>query len=183
MDATTRTDDSVRVLIHALDQAGDVLDHVHADHLLNPTPCEDWNVAALVDHLVATPARFLAGMRGEAPDWSAAAPHVEHGWGPEFRNHADDLVHAWHELKGPPPTPAQWQVAELAVHTWDLATAIGFSVQRLDPEVAEIALEFMRSSLRPEQRGEAFGPEQPAQEDAGPYHRLAAFAGRATGGT
>lgn len=181
MSEKTRTDISVRVLIHALDQAGDVLDRVHADDLLKPTPCDEWSVAALVDHLVATPARFLARMRGEEPDWSAEPPHLEHGWGPEFRNHADDLVHAWHELREAPATPAEWQVAELAVHTWDLATAIGLSVEGLDPEVAETALEFMRASLRPESRGHAFGAEQPAPPDAGPYAQLAAFAGRATG--
>ena len=178
MNAKPRTDDSVRVLIHALDQAGDVLDQLHGHDLLKRTPCNDWNVSALVDHLVATPARFLARMKGEELDWTAEPAHLAHGWGPEFRNHADDLVHAWHELEGDPPTPAQWQVAELAVHTWDLATAIGVPVDRLDPEVAETSLGFMRANLRAEQRGQAFGPEQPAPPDAGPYELLAAFAGR-----
>lgn len=181
MRANSGNDDSVRVLIHALDQAGDVLDQVHADDLANPTPCDDWTVSALVDHLVDTPSRFLARMKGENVDWSAPPSHLEHGWGPEFRNHADDLVHAWHELEGDPPTPAAWQVAELAVHTWDLATAIGVAVATLDPEVAETGLEFMRATMRPEQRAPAFGPEQPAPPDAGPYTRLAAFAGRVTG--
>ncbi len=179
MTANTGADGSVRVLAHALDQAGDVLDQVHADHLPQPTPCDDWSVAALVDHLVATPARFLAGMRGERIDWSVAPPHVAHGWGPEFRNHADDLVHAWHALEGDPPMPVQWQVAELAVHTWDLATSIGLPADRLDPEVAETGLAFMRANLASELRGEAFGPEHPAPSGAGPYDALAAFAGRA----
>jgi uncharacterized protein (TIGR03086 family) len=177
MSATTVTE-SVRVLIHALDQAGDVLDQVHPDDVLRPTPCEGWDVSVLADHLVATPARFLTMMRGEEVDWSTEPSHLEHSWGPEFRNHADDLLHAWHELEGDPPIPAQWQVAELAVHTWDLATALGHPVERLDPEVAETALAFMRASLRPELRGEVFGPEQPAPPGAGPYALLAAFAGR-----
>jgi uncharacterized protein (TIGR03086 family) len=181
MNAKTGTDDSVRVLIQALDQAGDVLDKVQVDDLDKPTPCDDWSVSELVDHLVATPARLLARMRGEELDWSAKPPHLGHGWGPEFRNHADDLVHAWHEMEGDPPTPAQWQVAELAVHTWDLATAIGQPVDRLDPQVAETGLGFMRANLRDELRGQAFGPEQPAPPDAGPYAQLAAFAGRGTG--
>jgi uncharacterized protein (TIGR03086 family) len=181
MDSNAETADSVRILIRALDQAGDVLDHVHADALLNPTPCDEWNVSALVDHLVETPRKFLAGMRREEVDWSAVPRHLENGWGPEFRNRADDLVHAWHELEGDPPMPAQWQVAELAVHTWDLATAIGMPVDRLDPEVAETGLEFMSTNLGADMRGQAFGPEQSAPPDAGPYARLAAFAGRATG--
>ena len=181
MNAETRADDSVRVLIRALDQAGDVLDRVHADDLPKATPCDDWTVSALVDHLVATPARFLAMMRGEKIDWSAQPPHFAHSWGPEFRNHADDLVHAWHELDGEPPVPAPWQVAEVAVHTWDLATATGFPMEGLDPEVAGAGLAFLRANLQEKMRGQAFDPEQGAPAGAGPYALLAAFAGRVAG--
>jgi uncharacterized protein (TIGR03083 family) len=180
MTANGGTDPSLRVLIRALDQAGDVLDHVHPDDLTRPTPCEEWTVSMLADHLVATPARFLSLMKGEEIDWSASPRHVEHSWGPEFRNRADDLVHAWHELEDDPPTPPEWQVAELAVHTWDLAVAIGQPVDRLDPEVAETGLAMMRASLRPEMRGEVFRAERPAPTGAGPYASLAAFAGRVT---
>lgn len=176
--ATSTTSDAVRVLGHALDQAGDVLDHVHSDQLTNPTPCGDWDVGALADHLVQTPASFVMMMRGEQPDWAAPPPHVTEGWGGTFRVHADDLIHAWHALDGEPPVPAEWQTAELAVHAWDLAVAIGFPLDRLDPEVAEVGLGFLRASLKPELRGDAFGPEVPAPEDGGPYDALAAFAGR-----
>lgn len=176
--ATSTTTDAVRVLVHALDQAGDVLDHVHADQLSNPTPCSDWDVAALADHLVQAPANFVTMMRGEKPDWSAPDPHLTEGWAGVYRVHADDLLHAWHELDEDPPMPAEWQVAELAVHAWDLAVAIGFPLDRLDPEVAEVGLAFMRASLKPEMRGGAFGPEADAPEDGGPYDALAAFAGR-----
>lgn len=178
MNAKSATDHSVRVLIHALDQAGDVLDRVRDGDLSRPTPCADWDVAALVDHLVATPERFLARMTGADVDWSVGPPHLEQGWGPEFRNHGDDLVHAWHELDGDPPIPAAWQVAELAVHTWDLATALGLPEQELEAEVAETGLAFLRASLTADLRGDVFGPEQPAPADAGPYTALAAFAGR-----
>jgi uncharacterized protein (TIGR03086 family) len=70
-----------------------------------------------------------------------------------------------------------WQTAELAVHTWDLARAIGHS-PHLDPEVAERGLAFMSSALTPEVRGESFGPPVPVADDAPVYDRLAAFAGR-----
>ncbi|MGY2702397.1 TIGR03086 family metal-binding protein [Nocardioides sp. HB32] len=169
--------DEVTVLSHAIDQAGDVLDHVHADHLDRGTPCADWTVAGLVDHLVAAPGRFLTMMRGEEPDWSSD-PHVAESWGPAFRAHGDDLVHAWHQHEGDAPVPADWQIAELAVHTWDLATAIDFPPDRLDPEVAEHGLAFMQANLTAENRGPAFAAEAPVPEGAGPYERLAAFAGR-----
>ena len=170
--------DEVRVLRHAVDQAGDVLDHVHAAALDRPTPCADWDVATLADHLVATPGRFLAMMRGAEVDWSAPPPHVTQEWGPAFRSPGDDLVHAWHQQEGADTAQAAWQIAELAVHAWDLATATGYPLDRLDPEVAEVGLAFLRTNLTDDARGPAFGPERPAAADAGPYERIAAFAGR-----
>jgi uncharacterized protein (TIGR03086 family) len=170
--------DEVRVLARAIDQAGDVLDHVHADRLGDSTPCADWDVAALADHLVDAPRRFLGMMHGEEIDWSAPPPHVAEEWGPAFRVAGDDLIHAWHEHSGEAPVSADWQTAELAVHTWDVATAIGHPVSALDPEVAERGLAFMRASLTGDNRGGAFGAEQATADGAGPYERLAAFAGR-----
>ena len=174
--------DEVRVLGRAIDQAGDVLDHVHAGQLDRSTPCADWDVAALVDHLIAAPIRFLTMMRGEQPDWSTEAPHVAEGWGPAFRITGDNLIHAWHDLEGEPPVSADWQTAELAVHTWDVATAIGYPVARLDPEVAARGLAFMRANLTADNRGPAFGPEQEAGGSDGPYEQLAAYAGRSAPG-
>ncbi len=173
--------DDVRVLQHALDQAADLLDHVHDDDLGRPTPCTQWDVATLSDHLIASPAQFTTMMRGEQPDWSAPPPRVTQGRGAAFRNHADDLVHQWHQLQGDPPTSAPWQVAEIAVHTWDLATALGRPVDQLDPEVAQVGLDFMRANLRPEMRGVAFADEVAPPGGANPYAELAAFAGRPVG--
>jgi uncharacterized protein (TIGR03086 family) len=175
----TAKDESTRVLSHALDQAGDVLDHVHPEVLDQPTPCEGWTVGVLADHLVAAPRRFLAMMRAEQPDWSAPPPHVTDNWGPTFRAAADDFIREWHELGGEGRVPPDWPVAELAVHSWDLATALGQPpIDSLEPEVAETALAFMRANLRAANRGAAFGPERPVADRAGPYERLAAFAGR-----
>jgi len=169
--------DEVRVLSHAVDQAGDVLDQVHADRLTLRTPCDDWVLADLADHLVAAPGRFLTMMQGGQPDWSTD-PHVAEGWGPAFRVAGDDLVHAWHQHEGEPPVPADFQVAELALHTWDVAATIGYAQDRLDPEIAERGLAFLRANLTDDNRAPAFGPAVEAGPEAGPYERLAAFAGR-----
>ena len=176
------TNDSVRVLSVALDQAGDVLAQVHRDQLAAPTPCTDWTVGDLVDHLVAAPGRFLQAVRGEQPDWSATAEPAREGWAALFRSRADDLRHALHQLADADETlNADWQTAELAVHTWDLATAIGRGTADLDPAVAERGLAFMRENLTPDNRGDAFGAEQPIDSDANAYDRIAAFAGRSVG--
>lgn len=182
MTSVTPDSNDVRVLGLALDQAGDVLEHVHEGRLGDPTPCSEWDVATLADHLVEGPARFLMMMRGEEPDWSAAPPHITDGWAGAFRSHADDLIHAWHQIQaagGDAPFPPGMQVAEFAVHTGDLASAIDFPVDQLDAQVAEAALAFLEGALKPEFRGDVFAPERPAPPGATPYAALAAFAGRA----
>jgi len=169
--------ESVAVLSRALDQAGDVLAVVHRDQLSQPTPCEDWTVEQLIAHLLAAPGNFLRMMRGEAIDWSAEPPPVPEDFAAEFRSAADDLIHAWHQREQDAETSADSQTPEFAVHTWDLARATGQSTD-LDPEVAERSLAFMSANLKPEMRGEVFGPEVDLPDDAPIYDRLAAFAGR-----
>lgn len=168
----------ITVLSRALDQTGDVLAAVHEQHLDQPTPCTDWTVADLVDHVVVTPRNFLSMLNGEQPDWSAPAPRVTEDWTGAFRVAADDLLHAWHRKDQSEYGGADWQTADLAVHTWDLAKAIGRRTDDLDPEVAERGLAFLRANLTPENRGAAFAAEQDAPPDATPYDRIAAFAGR-----
>jgi len=172
--------DEIRVLSRALDQAGDVLEHVHTDQLTLPTPCAEWTVSELIDHLVAAPLRFTQMLNGEEPDW-AHAEHVTEPPAPLFRSLGDDLLHLWHTQPAEAQAGADWQTAEFAVHTWDLAIALGRPVGSLDPEIAERGLAFMKANLTPENRGPVFGEEQPVADDADPYARIAAFAGRTAG--
>jgi uncharacterized protein (TIGR03086 family) len=172
------SDDAVEVLARGLEQTALIMAEVTDERLADPTPCPDWTLSDLVDHVVLGTANFARSVRGEHVDWSAPTPHV----GPErvdaFRTAAADLLTAWRERgEGAEPGP-DWQSAETAVHAYDLAAALGRSTADLDPEVAERGLAFMRAHLRPEIRGEAFGPEQAAPEGADPYQRIAAFAGR-----
>lgn len=166
------------MLGRAIDQTGDMLEHVRPEVAGRRTPCSRWSVGELADHVVQCPRTFLATMRGEQPDWGARPPHLDDGWAQEFRNAGDDLIHAWHQGVGEGRASAAWQCAELAVHTWDLARGLGVPVAGLDPEVAEAGLAFMRANLTDENRNGVFGPEQPAPDGAGPYDRIAAFAGR-----
>jgi uncharacterized protein (TIGR03086 family) len=166
------------VLRRALDQLADLLDDVPSSALADPTPCPSWQVQDLVDHLVAAPSRFARMARGEAVDW-AETPAAGPDAAARFRAHAEDLLGAVPDAAAPgAPVSLDWQCAELAVHTWDLATALGRPTAGLDAEVAERGLAFMRASLTEDNRGPAFGPEQPAPEGADPYQRTAAFAGR-----
>src|SRR3954469_1725770 len=120
------SDDDPAVLRRALDQLADLLDDVPSGALADRTPCLEWSVQALVDHIVAAPARFARMVRGEAVDW-AETPSAGRDPAARFRAHAEDLLQAVADAPAGGPVPVDWQCAELAVHTWDLATALGRS--------------------------------------------------------
>ncbi len=168
---------AVAVLSRALDQFLTVLEDVPADRLAASTPCSEWTVGDLVDHVVQDPASFAAMIRREKVDWTQPTPHQGEPV-TAYRRHVADLLRAWEANPDAQPGP-DWQSAEIAVHTWDLATALGRSTEDLDAEVAERGLAFLRGALTPERRGSAFGPEQRAPDGANAYERIAAFAGRA----
>lgn len=175
----TPPDDALSVLSRGLDQTARLLGEVPEDRLADPTPCHEWTVADLVDHLVRAAGGFALSVRGEDVDWSTPTPHVGSDRVDAFRAGAADLLAAWHEkgTEGPSIGP-DWQSAEMAVHTYDLAAALGRPTADLDAEVAERGLAFMQANLKPEIRGDAFRPEQPAPDGADAYERIAAFAGR-----
>ena len=168
--------DDLAALDRGLTQLGSLVESVQPADLDRPTPCTDWTVRDLLGHVVQGPANFATSVRGGEVDWSAASP-LPDDWADAFASHADDLRAAW--AQNPDAEGgAGFQVAELAVHSWDLATALGKDSGELDAGVAESAYATMSQALTPDRRGAAFGPEQDAPDDAGAYERLAAFAGR-----
>jgi uncharacterized protein (TIGR03086 family) len=172
-------DEDLAVLRRAQDQLEALLGDVPPEASGDPTPCTEWKVQDLVDHVVAAPTRLARMLRGKEIDWSAPTPSAGDDPAGAFRASADDLLGAWEDHDGSTEDAGlDWQLAELAVHTWDLATAVRAPTGTLDPQVAERGLAFMQKSLTSENRAPVFGPEQPAPEGADAYGRIAAFAGR-----
>jgi uncharacterized protein (TIGR03086 family) len=165
------------VLARGLDQLETLLRSVGQDDHGRPTPCSDWTVSNLVDHVVQTPWKFARMVRGEQVDWAAPTPHLDDPLA-AYQENAQALLAAWAEHPDAQPG-ADWQCAEIAVHTWDLATALGRPTDAFDPEVAERGRAFMQASLNEDNRSPAFGPDVPPPEEADAYTRIAAFAGRA----
>ena len=167
--------DTARGAHAALDQLTSIADRVQPDDLDRPTPCTDWTVADLLDHLLVSTDNFTRQAEGGEADWKAAPPEVEDR-ATALRSRAETLHSAW-DASEESAQAASFAGPEFAVHGWDLATAIG-AADDLDDAVAEDALAVMRQGLTEDNRAPSFGPEQSVPESANAYARLAAFAGR-----
>ena len=158
---------------------------VRADQAGLPTPCAEYDVARLVDHLVGWATSFAARVtggtfEGDPNDFHAGADPTG-----EFHAGAQTIVAAYRagrpEAEG---LPVGLLLMEYVGHGWDLATATGQPVTFTAAE-AEPALKMGQQMLKPEYRGpgQAFGLEAEAGEAAGSVDRLVAFLGRSPGWT
>jgi uncharacterized protein (TIGR03086 family) len=190
----TEETDRLQVLSRALDQLAVVIADVTAGQAELPTPCRSWTVRDVIAHVVRDLANFATVARGERPDYSTQLANLSAHWSGAFDTGRRALDEAWRsaDLDSPVPamvggeTPlvsrADQQIAELAVHAWDLARATGQS-EDLDQQVATHGLRWARQNLAPQHRGsedegKAFGPEVVVPDDAPMYERLAGWFGR-----
>lgn len=162
------------IVTRGLDQLGGLVASVTPDDLGRPTPCSEWTVADLSDHIVNSVAGMATMASGGKPDFGDTTHHDDPA--SALQREGSSLVDAL--ASGSETFPEGMAAAELAVHAYDLATALGRSTADLDPEIAETGHAFMSASMTDDKRGKAFGPEQPAPADADAYGRIAAFAGR-----
>jgi uncharacterized protein (TIGR03086 family) len=162
---------------------------VKPDQFDNPTPCPDWTVRQLVNHVVTGNKLFAALVTGGSrPDRSA--DHL--GTDPlgAFRATVrevraafatDGALERTYVLPIGPVRGAfalRMRVNEMFIHAWDVARATGQSTD-LDPEMAEQVLAVFRAApVIPRGPGKAFGEEQPVPAHASAADRVAAFAGR-----
>lgn len=151
-----------------------------------PTPCLDFTVAELVEHLLDNLVSFGA-MAGVELDRSAPLPDladVEDA----VSTLAADVIEAWRRrgLEGmarspfgeaPAPVLAGIVSIELLVHAWDLVRATGARLTVSDELVEYVAT--LAEKVVPGARGRAFGEEVVAPEGVDALTRLAAYTGRA----
>jgi len=157
------------------------------------TPCSEYDVRALLSHIVGGLNRVaIVGEGGDALARPARADGVpDDGWLAAYRAAADRAVAAWADDAGldalvevpwgkiPGRFALAGYVQEVLTHGWDLAKATAQPTEG-DPELARWALAGARRILPPENRGGdiPFGPVVEVPADAGPYAQLAAWLGR-----
>ncbi|HEY1291966.1 MAG TPA: TIGR03086 family metal-binding protein [Chloroflexota bacterium] len=182
-------EDRLRLLERALDGTGTVLERIRPeDQASAPTPCTQWNLRQLVNHVVVDVQQFTrmaAGARYEPQQGDV----IGDDWLATYRAASRELIAAWQrpgaldQIAHMPfgDVPADWQLGQqmtdLAVHAWDLARAGGLA-PRMDDEVVEASLEWGRANLKPEFRGATFGSEVDVPPSAPTYDRLVGFFGR-----
>ncbi|HST82724.1 MAG TPA: TIGR03086 family metal-binding protein [Kineosporiaceae bacterium] len=167
---------------------GDLIDRIPAGQWAAPTPCTQWSVRDVVNHLVGMNLVFVA-MLEESPMPERGTDILGADPAEAYRRSAAALQAAAARpgvLERSQATAMgaatgaermQWRIADLLAHGWDLAQATGIVIE-LPDDLAEQSLAFVRASLPNQSRGGRFADPQPIADDAPAIDRLAAFTGR-----
>jgi uncharacterized protein (TIGR03086 family) len=170
-------------------QADRVVAAVHEDQLEDPTPCTDWRVRDVINHLV-TGNLLFAAIVADAPRPDRGADHLGDDPLAAFRDSVTRLSEAFakHDVlagtyatpigEGPGALLVQMRLSELVVHGWDIAKATGQSTD-FDPDaVAAARSGYEHAPVLPRGEGKPFREEKAAPAWATDADRLAAFLGR-----
>ena len=176
----------------ALTETGRTVAGIKPDQLDGPTPAQEWDVRALLNHVVAGNlwAAELGGGRSIAEvgdrldgdvigDDPAAAYDASAKLAAETFEAPGALDAPCAVSYGPVPGAvyAGHRFLDVLVHGWDLATATGQDAT-LDPELVRGCIEVLEPQLPMLQASGAFGTAIETAADADPQTRLLAMLGR-----
>lgn len=163
---------------------GGVVAAIRPDQLDDPTPCDDFTVRGVLEHMISGATAFAAAYRGTTP----AEPDLHDPLG-TFNDVLGDLVAAVSAPGaldqtvqapfGPIPgdTFARFVVLDGLVHGWDMAVATGQPYEPPD-ELVAAADAFARQAIDPLRDGTTFADAVEPAPDASPIERLARYTGR-----
>lgn len=179
----------------AITSTAAIVKTVRPDQVGAPTPCTEWDVRDLLNHVIGTlwlsealftdraprypmapgglPGTDLAGEDPAAAytDASAAALTAASAGDTLTRVHTTPLGDM------PGPALAGFTTLDMAVHGWDLAKATGQAAE-LDDTVAAHVLAFAEQAITPDLRAPRLGPAVPVPAGSPLTSRLVAFLGR-----
>ena len=169
-----------------------VVGHVTPAELGGRTPCGEWDVQALVNHVILWTSHSLerrAHGESVAPELMEYDYAAEPAFAAAYRAQLDRAVAAWADpavwdreldvmgAKTPASDVAALMIAELVLHGWDLAAATGqdYSVSDRAAEAALVAVEANAELFR---QYEGFADPVPTAADAPVLDRVLALSGR-----
>jgi uncharacterized protein (TIGR03086 family) len=165
---------------------------IGADQWRLPTPCPDWDVHSIVNHLVgenrwtaplmsgmtvgAVGDRFDGDLLGDDPKRAWEEASAEAVRAVRAPGALDRIVHL--SFGDVPGSEYAWQLfADHLVHTWDLARAIGAD-DRLDEDLVAACAQWFSAREEQYRAGGVIGDRVSAAEDADEQTRLLAAFGR-----
>jgi uncharacterized protein (TIGR03086 family) len=152
--------------------------------LSGSTPCSDWTVRDLLNHMLETQRYFAGAGRGEQvsppgqtpPDTLSDDPRAD------FTQVREDVIAVYSEDGVIEKTMPALGIAfaDALLHGWDLAKATGQDATMPD-DLADAAYRTIHGRFSDEQRQGVFGPEIQVSDDASAQERLLAYVGRREG--
>ena len=182
--------DPVAMLERAVAATEAIVAGVRSDQMDLATPCTDWTVRDVIDHVVKGNSWAVANLASE----SGSAPRpggdmVGDDPAAAFAASSAQMVAAFKAPgalakmldlpfgRMPGAAFAGFRMGDLLVHGWDIAKATGQPTD-FAPELNEAALAAARRTMTFDRAGSPFQPEQPVAAEAPAADRFAAFLGR-----
>lgn len=151
------------------------------DKLDAATPCDEWNVRSLLNHMLDTQHYFLGAALGENRSPPSPVPPELLSDDPvaDFRKVRADMLAAYSMSGVVEKTGASLGIAfsDLLLHAWDLARATGQDAT-MPVGLAEADYGIIYGVFTDEQRKGILKPEVPVGEDVSAQDRLLAYSGR-----
>ncbi|SFO93264.1 TIGR03086 family protein [Actinomadura madurae] len=172
-------------------EAARVAHTVQPDRLTDPTPCGEFDLRTLVNHLVLYTSHGLEhrALRKELPeDLTERDFTADAAWPHEYAVQLDRAVAAWAdpsvwdgEIAGTPAADiAVMMIMEMALHGWDVAKAAG-EEYRISPETGRFILQVVEKYAEMYRQYDGFADPVPVGENASPFQRALAASGRDPG--
>jgi uncharacterized protein (TIGR03086 family) len=191
----TTVQETTDLLRAVLADLAPVVGNIPPEQLHRPTPCTEWDVEQLRNHIVGWLTLFAAGFadpNGQAPRADVDSYMVSDDPAGEVRSAADTMERALRNgaterplrlgENGMPGELALGMILwEYQMHGWDLARATG-QAWSPPPAASEASLQFAPGMLTPDYqgpgRGKPFADRVEVSADATPLDRLLGLSGR-----
>jgi uncharacterized protein (TIGR03086 family) len=161
------------------------------------TPCPDYSLGDLVEHVGGLAVAFRSAAAKELGEFTSQAPQPSAArlgadWRVEIPRRLDALAEAWRKPDAwsgmtqaggvdlPGPVAGMVALNELTLHGWDIAVASGQEYAPSEEELAPV-LEFLTAASAPDQaaaREGLFGPVVEVPADAPTLDRVLGLSGR-----
>ena len=170
----------------ATTRAIEVADGIQPDQLASPTPCSEWTVRDLLDHLVGGTGYLLGRPRRRSNRPADRCDSCRPGR-PAWQHASDASPTPRHWNTGPAPRlgstgrawrPPQERSMDVLVHTWDLASATGQDTDARPGRRGRVHRHVPAGHARARPGRRHHRPRDRGAADASPQDRLLGALGR-----